>query len=67
MQQDYLNYRSIFERKNTLNLVCGWNQKSLRCLMQKKPNLKAYEQGQEWVKIFKSILANKKTSLNGNF
>ena len=32
-----------------------------------KPNLKAYEQGQEWIKIFKSILANKKTSSSGNF
>ena len=54
--------------RTLLNLVCGWNQKEFKMFDAKKaPNLKAYKQGEEWIKIFKSILANKKKSFSGNF
>ena len=54
--------------RTLLNLVCGWNQKEFKMFdAKKKPNLKAYDQGAEWIKIFKSILSNKKISLDGNF
>ena len=54
--------------RSLLNIVCGWNEKEFQMFNANyKPNLNAYKQGREWVKIFKGILSKKKISFKGNF
>ena len=51
-----------------LNVVCGWNQKEFQMFDSNyKPNLNAFEQGEEWLKIYKKILEGKKSSFKGKF
>ena len=51
-----------------LNVVCGWNQKEFKMFNSNfKPNLNAFEQGEEWLKIYKNILNGNKTSFSGKF
>jgi len=54
--------------RSLLNVVCGWNQKEFKMFDAKfKPNLNSYQQGVEWIKIYRGILSRKKITFNGNF
>ena len=54
--------------RSCLNIVCGWNKKEFQMFNSSFESIQnGYEQGREWLKIYKNILLGKKVSLKGKF
>jgi FMNH2-dependent dimethyl sulfone monooxygenase len=62
---------SFFKGRIGINIVCGWNNNEYKMFYNNITPLndERYKFGEEWVKVFKSLLnnKNKKTSFKGKF